>query len=130
MCYRAWVEDCMISFRKFILVGLVGLSLVACGSDDNGGSVNPSDCSAVGAKEKSLSAAAGCKDTSADVVTACNALYAAKLCTAEWEKLINCISPKPSSDFQCDANNEFEPKAGVCATENAAFSTCLDNATN
>jgi hypothetical protein len=117
----------MISFRKFILVGLVGLTLLACGSDDNG-AVNPADCSAVGAKQKSLSAAVGCKDMSSDFVTACNALYAAKICTSQWEGLMNCISPKPSSDFQCDSSNELEPKAGVCITEQSAFDACLENA--
>ncbi|MEO6603200.1 MAG: hypothetical protein ABIQ16_25170 [Polyangiaceae bacterium] len=111
--------------RSFILVGLAGLSSIACGSDDAGGSVNPADCPAVGAKAKSLSAAAGCNDTSADVSSTCQQLYAAKLCTNEWARLINCISSKPNSDFQCDADHEFEPKAGVCTAEQTAFSSCL-----
>lgn len=118
----------MISFRNFILVGLVGWSLLACGSDDNG--VNPSDCAAVGAKAKSLAQGAGCADSSASVESACKSLYASKTCTSQWEGLINCISPKSSSDFQCDSNNEFEPKAGVCATEQAAFNSCIEAASN
>jgi hypothetical protein len=114
----------MISLRNSIWAGLAGLALIACGSDDNG-TLNPSDCSAVGAKEKSLIAALGCKDTSSDIVTSCQNLYAAKLCTNEWEKLINCISPRPTSDFQCDSSNQFEPKSGVCTAEQTAFQNCL-----
>ena len=117
----------MISLRNCMSVGLVGLALVACGSDDDGG-VNPSDCAAVGAKQKSITTALGCKDTSSGIVSECQALYASKTCTAQWEKLIDCISPKPNSDFQCDSDNEFEPKSGVCTAEQTAFIGCAQAA--
>jgi hypothetical protein len=113
--------------RSFILVGLAGLSAVACGSDDSGG-VSPSDCPAVGAKAKSIATAIGCTDTSADITSTCQQLYAAKLCTNEWAGLINCISPKPNSDFQCDADHEFEPKSTVCTAEQTTFNSCISNA--
>lgn len=113
--------------RGIISVGLAGLLAVACGSYDSG-AVSPSDCPAVGAKAKSIAAAIGCKDNSATITSTCQQLYAAKLCTNEWAGLINCISPKPNSDFQCDTNNEFEPKATVCVTEQTTFNTCLTNA--
>lgn len=118
----------MISLRNLLWVGLLGASLQACGSDDSGG-VNPSDCAAVAAKQKSLAAAVGCKDASAGFQTACSTLYAAKICTNEWAAAINCISPRPSSDFECDPDdNTVSPKAGVCTAEETAFQACVDKA--
>src|SRR4051794_1925055 len=107
----------MISFRNFVVVGLTGLAVVACGSDDPpagagggggaGGSLSPSDCSGVGARVKSVGDALGCKDTSADFVTLCQGLYSANKCTAQWASFVNCFSAKTSADFQCDVNNEL-----------------------
>ena len=117
-------------------VGVVCLLAVGCGSDDaspSGGAgaggmgsttVTPSDCAAVGKLQKSLVDAVGCSDNSATIVAGCKALYAAKACTTEWEALINCISPKASSQFVCDADNEVQLKDGVCTAERAAFDTC------
>ncbi len=119
----------MTSLRNLVVVGLVGSFLMACGSSDDdppgGSSVDPANCAAVATKAKALSQAVGCKDNSATISSSCQSLYAAKKCTTEWAGLINCIAPRPASDFQCDSDNEFEPKANVCTTEQAAFSTCL-----
>jgi len=118
----------MISMRNLTWVGLVGSLLLGCGGSDDapgGSSVSPSDCPAVAAKLKALSGAVGCDDSSADIEASCKFLYEAKTCTSEWAGLINCVAPKPSSDFQCDSDNELEPKAGVCASQKSAFDACL-----
>jgi len=145
----------MNSLRNFVLAGVVGYSLIACGSDDSsaaggsggasgaaggaqagsssagtsGGSstTDPTDCEAVGAQQKARITALGCADTSADIENGCKALYAARACTSEWEALIECITPKSNSDFECDDDDELAPKTGVCTAERAAFDGCLDD---
>lgn len=89
-------------------------------------SVDPTDCAAVAAQQKSRITALGCKDTSQDIKDGCDLIYASKLCVSEWEALIECITPKPNSDFECGASdNELDPKTGVCNATRTAFDTCL-----
>jgi hypothetical protein len=88
---------------------------------------DPSDCDAVGAQQKARITALGCKDTSATIAAGCRALYAGDLCTTEWESLLACISPRPSSDFECDADDELAPKTGICTAERATFDGCIGN---
>jgi hypothetical protein len=99
----------------------------ASGSGQAGSSsVDPTDCAAVGAQQKSRITALGCKDTSGEIQEGCELLYSASVCVPQWEALIRCITPKPNSDFECGASdNELDPKTGVCTSERTAFDGCL-----
>jgi len=97
------------------------------GSGTAGSSSVPDDCDAVGAQQKSRITALGCDDTSATIAAGCKALYAANACVTEWETLIDCITPKPNSDFECDDDNELAPKTGVCTSQRTAFDDCIGN---
>ncbi len=135
----------MISFRNLICVGLVGSLLMACGSDDSGstggssgtgnsaagatgGTISPSDCSAVEAKYKAYVAAVGCTDDSSDIQSSCSALYALNKCTTEWAAFVNCFQKLSPSDFECDAanGNDLQPKGSACAQEQSDLEVCTD----
>lgn len=116
--------------QAIVSVGLVVTTLSGCGDDAEpdspaGGAPKPSDCDAVGRQQQALISAAGCSDNSATIVAGCRALYSSKMCVAEWESLITCISAREDSDFECDSDDELAPKAGVCTAERAAFDGCI-----
>ena len=89
-----------------------------------GNSVDATDCEAVGAQQKRRITALGCEDTSAHIAAGCASLYATKMCTAQWEALIDCLTPKPNSDFECDDDNELKPKVSVCTAQRSTFDGC------
>ena len=105
------------------------LCAVGCSSDSDGspssGTLDTKDCDAVGARYKSLSNAAGCTDDSAMLITNCKALFAAKVCTDEFEALVGCIAPKPASDFTCDSDDSLELKTDACKTQQDALDACI-----
>lgn len=104
--------------------GSAGSGPTGVAGSSSGNSPDASDCRAVGAQQKSRITALGCDDTSAQIEAGCSSLYATKMCTAQWELLIDCITPKPNSDFECDGDNELNPKTGVCTAERSAFDGC------
>jgi hypothetical protein len=120
----------MISTKYLIVAFGLGVLALGCGSDDNSGSpsgaIDAKDCDAVGARLKSLNTAVGCTENSAQLTASCKFLYSSKLCTTQWEALVNCIAVKPATDFQCDADDELELKSGACNSQQAALDTCLE----
>ena len=92
-----------------------------------GGSVDASNCQAVGAQQKAWLSERGCVDNSAELEAGCKSLYATNTCTAEWEPLIDCLMPKPASDFECDDHHKLKPKTGVCTAQRSAFDACTGN---
>ena len=125
--------------QGLVVLGLTASLLGGCGSDSTStagsgggtgsagagsGSVDPKDCEAVGAIQKKLIADLGCSDNSAAIVSGCKLIYANNFCKTEWEVLMNCITPKPSSDFECDTANKVATKTGLCTAERAAFDGC------
>ncbi len=70
------------------------------GGASSGGTLDASDCQAVAAQQKQNMLALGCIDTSAELEAGCNSLYETKMCTAEWEPLVDCLTPRPASDFE------------------------------
>jgi hypothetical protein len=82
------------------------------------------NCAEMGSRQRQRLEALGCDDDVADVEAYCETVYAGGGCLTEWEALASCLYQRPDRDFQCDANNELEPRAGVCDAESALFAEC------
>jgi hypothetical protein len=118
----------MTILKTISSLALLGLVAVGCGSgtaSTNDGATGGNTCAAAGTQQKSRTTALGCSDNSAAVVAGCNSFYSSNHCVAEWETLLACITPKPNSDFMCDADMTLKPKTGVCTSEQTAFNTCI-----
>lgn len=121
----------MKTMKSLVVALSLGCALftVGCGDDgDSSGSVDPKNCDSVGARYKSLSNAAGCKDDSAELTASCKQLRSFNICVSQFEALVSCIAPKPASDFTCDVDDELELKTDACKTQQDALDSCIADA--
>jgi hypothetical protein len=101
---------------------LVGLLAAGCGDDsDDSGSPFSANCQKLCTLTKPLN----CPSDATDCVDYCESTAGLfPKCEAQIKAAYACAATKTTADFQCDDDGRFEPKDGVCQTEEDAVIAC------